>query len=96
MEEGDAFLPSERDNNFELGEAIENIINMNFDARENHKRPRVPAYLNLKLCFIGYAFAGKKTQAIRLAQRFPELKLYQLNDLVNEAVAFYESHPEPF
>jgi hypothetical protein len=50
-----------RENNFELGEAIEKIINMNFDARENHKRPKVPAYLNLKLCFIGYAFSGKKT-----------------------------------
>lgn len=69
---------------------------MNFDDRENHKRPRVPAYLNLKLCFIGYAFAGKKTQAQRLAQRFPDINLYQLNDLVNEAVAFYESHPDTF
>lgn len=54
-------MPTTLDNNYDLGEAIEKIINMNFDARENHKRPKVPAYLNLKLCFIGYSFAGKKT-----------------------------------
>ena len=95
LEEGDSYLPLERDNNFELGEAVERIINMNFDARENHKRPRVPSYLNLKMCFIGYAFAGKKTQANRLAEAFPDLDLYQLNDLVTQAVAYYESHPEP-
>jgi hypothetical protein len=69
-------LPLERDNNFELGEAIERIINMNFDARENHKRPKVPAYLNLKLCFIGYAFSGKKTQANKLKEQFSDLDLY--------------------
>lgn len=69
---------------------------MNYAAREKQKRPKVPNYLNLKLCFVGYAFAGKKTQALKLKETFPDLNIYQLNDLVSEAIAFYESHPEPF
>jgi len=34
---------------------------MNFESRQKNKRPKVPNYLNFKLCFIGYGFAGKKT-----------------------------------
>ena len=39
---------------------------MNYEAKPQQKRPRVSAYHNLKLCFVGYAFAGKRTQAARL------------------------------
>lgn len=58
---------------------------MNYDAREHYKRPKMPQHLPLKLCFIGYAFAGKKTQAERLKEQYG-LHTYYLNDLVNEAV----------
>jgi len=61
LEEGDADLPTEAPNNFQLGDAIEQIVNLNFDARAMYKRPKMPQHLNLKLAFIGYAFAGKKT-----------------------------------
>lgn len=67
---------------------------MNFEARENHKRPKVPHYLNLKLCFVGYSFAGKKTQANLLKEKFENaLNIYHLNDLAEEAVNFYEANP---
>jgi hypothetical protein len=48
----------------------------------------MPQYLNLKLCFIGYSFAGKKTQASMLKDY--GLQTYQLNDLVDEALTFSE------
>jgi len=53
----------------------------------------VPDFLNLKLCLVGYAFAGKKTQARKLKEEYG-LEVFYLNDLVQEALAFYDSHPE--
>ena len=94
MEEGDADLPTEAPNNYQLGDAIEQVIQLNFEARANQKRPQMPQYLNLKLCFIGYAFAGKKTQAKMLQESYG-LQTYQMSDLVSEAVSFYEVHPNP-
>jgi hypothetical protein len=94
LEEGDADLPTEAPNNYQLGDAIEQIIQLNFNARANQKRPQMPQYLNLKLCFIGYAFAGKKTQAKMLQDSYG-LQTYQMSDLVSEAVNFYESNPNP-
>jgi len=54
----------------------------------------MPQYLALKVCFIGYNFAGKKTQAKQMAEEFG-LQTYQLSDLVDEVLAFYEQNPEP-
>jgi hypothetical protein len=55
----------------------------------------MPQYLNLKLCFIGYSFAGKKTQANMLRDVYG-LQTYQLNDLVDEALTFFEENTKPF
>jgi hypothetical protein len=66
LEEGDTELPTEAPNNFLLGDAVETIININFEAKPSRIRPMVPSHLNLKLCLIGYQFTGKKTQAARL------------------------------
>ena len=53
-----------------------------------------PHYLNLKLCFVGYAFAGKRLQAMKLKQEYG-LDTYSLSDLVEEALKFYQENPEP-
>lgn len=55
----------------------------------------MPQHLTFKVCFIGYNFAGKKTQAKQMAEEFG-IQTYQLSDLVDEALAFYEQNPEPF
>lgn len=54
----------------------------------------MPQHLALKCAFIGYAFAGKKTQAELLASLYG-LQTYKLSELVDEVLAFSESHPEP-
>ena len=66
-----------------LGDALELIINLNYEARNKYKRPNVPAHLNLKLCIIGYAFAGKKTQANKLKDIYEDFgfQVFQMNDL---------------
>ena len=54
----------------------------------------MPQHLNLKLAFIGYAFAGKKTQA-SVIQELYGLQTYQMSDLVTEALSYFEANPNP-
>ena len=63
FEEGDLEVSDVPENNFLLGDAIEQIIKINYEERQKTKMPKTPNYLPLKLCLIGYPFAGKKTQA---------------------------------
>jgi hypothetical protein len=77
-----------------VGDAVERIINLNFEARGPQLRPKIPHYLNLKLCFIGYAFAGKKLQAMKVKQEYG-LDSISMNDLVEEALKFFQDHPNP-
>jgi hypothetical protein len=77
-----------------VGDAIEQIINLNFESRGRQLRPQNPHYLNLKLCFVGYSFSGKRLQAMKLKQVYG-LDTYQLSDLVEEAIKFYQEHPNP-
>ena len=67
---------------------------MNFEARAALKRPKVPHYLNMKMCMLGYQFAGKSTLAEKLANEF-NLDIYKLEELVDLAIEFAEAHPEP-
>lgn len=53
-----------------------------------------PSWLNLKLCLVGYPFAGKKVQADLIKERFG-LDTFQMEELVNEAIAFSEANSEP-
>ena len=66
LDEGDMVIGDKPDNNYFVGDAVEQIIHLNYDARGRQLRPKNPHYLNLKLCFVGYAFAGKKLQAMKL------------------------------
>jgi len=81
------------ENNFYVGDAIEQIINLNYEARGKQLRPKNPHFLNLKLCFVGYAFAGKRLQAMQLKEDYG-LDSFTLSDLVEEALKFYQEHPD--
>lgn len=56
-------------------------------------RPKMPQNLALKVAFIGYSFAGKKTQSALLAELYG-LQTYKLNDIVDEALSYFEAHPD--
>jgi hypothetical protein len=77
----DMVIGDKPENNYFVGDAVETIINLNYEARGRQLRPKNPHYLNLKLCFVGYAFAGKKLQAMKLKQEYG-LDSFTLNDLV--------------
>jgi len=94
LDEGDMEIADAPANNFYVGDAVEQIINLNFEARGKQLRPMNPHYLNLKLCFVGYAFAGKRLQAMKLKQEYG-LDTFSLSDLVEEALKFFSEHPSP-
>jgi hypothetical protein len=94
LDEADMQVSDKPENNFYVGDAIEQIINLNFEARGKQLRPKNPHFLNLKLCFVGYAFAGKRLQAMKLKQEYG-LDTFTLSDLVEEALKFYQEHPTP-
>jgi hypothetical protein len=94
LEEGDAELPDQAPNNYALGDAIENIININFEDRPHYLRPKVPHYMSLKLCLVGYSFSGKNTQAQKLLENLG-LQVFKMGDLVQEALACFEANPSP-
>jgi hypothetical protein len=94
LNEEDMVIGDKPENNFFVGDAVETIINLNYEARGRQLRPKNPHYLNLKLCFVGYAFAGKKLQAMKLKQEYG-LDSFTLNDLVEQALDFFRKNPNP-
>ncbi len=51
------------------------------------KHPPTPNWLALKICLVGYPFAGKKQQAQQIKEKFG-LDVYIIDELVNEAINF--------
>lgn len=86
MEEGDLELADQPANNFILGDVIDTLIKIHYPERSSLKHPATPNWLALKICFTGYPFAGKKTQAAQVKERFG-LDAYFMDDLVQEALS---------
>ena len=82
------------DNNFLLGDAIEQIIKINYEQRCKQKTPKTPNYLQLKLCIIGYPFAGKKTQSALIKEKYG-LDVFEMGALIQEAIDFSDANPKP-
>lgn len=60
LDEADLEISDSPANNFLLGDALEQIIKINFEERAKLMHPQNPNWLSLKLCLVGYPFAGKK------------------------------------
>ena len=95
FDEADLEILDAPENNVLLGDAIEEIIKINFAERSRLKHPQNPNWLPLKLCLVGYPFAGKKMQAEMIKAKYG-LDIYCMEDLVNEAIEFAQANPEPF
>ena len=94
FEEGDLEVQDTPENNVLLGDAIEEIIKINFAERARLKHPQNPNWLPLKLCLVGYPFAGKKAQSEMIRAKYG-LDVYCMESLVHEALRFAEDNPEP-
>ena len=69
------------DNNFLLGDALEQIIKINFAERARLRHPQTPNWLSVKICLAGYPFAGKKEQAELIRKKF-NLDVFAMESLV--------------
>jgi len=94
FEEAELEVTDKVDNNFLLGDALEEIIKINFAERAKLKHPQTPNWLNVKLCLVGYPFSGKKEQAELIRKKF-NLDVFIMEQLVQEAIEFAAAHPEP-
>ena len=81
FDEADLTISDSPQNNFLLGDALEQIIKINFDERAKLKHPQNPNWLNVKICLAGYPFAGKKEQAELIREKF-NLDVYAMDVLV--------------
>lgn len=52
-------------------------------------------HIPLKLCFIGYPFSGRKTQAKLISEMYPNIKSYCLENIINNALSEYETITTP-
>lgn len=77
-----------------LGDALEEIIKINFEERAALRHPQTPNWLTVKMSLIGYPFAGKKEQAEMIRKKF-NLDVFVMDALVQEAIDFAAEHPEP-
>ena len=64
-----------------LGDALEQIIKINFEERSKLKHPMNPNWLSTKICLVGYPFAGKKEQASMMREKF-NLDVFVMESLV--------------
>ena len=88
----DLLISDVPDNNFLLGDALEQIIKINYEQRPKLLHPQVPNWLSVKLCLVGYPFAGKKVQAELIRKKF-NLDVFLMESLVQEAMDFAANNP---
>ena len=77
-------LDDQCQNNTVLGDALEQIIKLNYEARSRLKHPQTPNWVTLKLCLVGYPFAGKNTSADFIKTKYG-LEVFQMEGLIDEA-----------
>lgn len=87
MEEADLELADTAANNFIFGDVIDQLIKLHYPPRPNLKHPPTPNWLALKICMVGYPFAGKKTQAQMIRDKYG-LDVFVMEELINEAMEF--------
>ena len=85
MDEADLELADKPANNFIFGDVIDTLIKIHYPERPSLKHPATPNWLALKVCLTGYPFAGKKSQAALVKERFG-LDTYFMEELVQEAL----------
>lgn len=66
---------------------IDQLIKLYYPPRPNLKHPPTPNYLSLKVCLAGYPFAGKKTQAELIREKYG-LNVFVMEELINEAMNY--------
>lgn len=65
-----------------------NNINNNNNLNQNNENDF--SHIPIKICLIGHSFSGRKTQAKLLCNKYPKLKYYSLENIINDYFSEYE------
>ena len=69
---------------------INNPNNTNVNNINNNNNENDFSHVPIKMCLIGHSFSGRKTQAKLLCDKYPSLKYYSLDKMLNDYFAEYE------
>jgi hypothetical protein len=84
LDKEDLELDEACQNNTLLGDALEQIIKLNYEARSRLKHPQTPNWVSLKLCLVGYPFSGKKSSSDYIREKYG-LDVFHMENLLEEA-----------
>ena len=92
-EKENILVPSTNKRNELFGEIIElNYDNNISEIQENDDNilTKDLSYIPIKLCLIGTTFSGRRTQAELIREKYPEIKIYSIKDIINFYLKEYE------
>ena len=69
---------------------INNPNNTNINKNNNNNSEKDFSYVPIKMCLIGHSFSGRKTQAKLLCEKYPNLKYYSLEKMLDNYFSEYE------
>jgi len=55
------------------------------EIKENYTYDHIP----IKLCFIGNIFSGRKTQSNLIHEKYPKIKIYNIESIIKEIIDTY-------
>ena len=84
-------LTTNINNNSNLNTNNENNTNINYqNVKKNQNVENDFSHIPIKICLIGHSFSGRKTQAKLLCEKYPKLKYYSLENIINKYFEEYE------
>ena len=81
-------------NNSNINNSL-NKDNSDTKIKNTNLNPIDLSYIPIKLCLIGHLFSGRKTQGKLISEKFPNIKIYSVNDMINGYVEEYLKITEP-
>jgi hypothetical protein len=80
-----------------------NLLQSNDEFIEGHileeiKEPEVIYtfdHIPIKICFIGTQFSGRKTQSLLLKEKYPNIKIYNIESMIKEIIELYNKINTP-
>ena len=76
--------------NNNINTANNNNINYNNNQKFNQNNEFDFSHIPIRICLIGHSFSGRKTQAKLLCHKYPKLKYYSLETIINDYFSEYE------
>ena len=67
-----------------------NVNNTNNPNNTKQNNENDFSYIPIKMCLIGHSFSGRKTQAKLLCDKYPKLKYYSLEKIIDDYFSEYE------